>query len=411
MQTPQRYANTAAGPLTRAAAEQQAIFFGPISRGRDGWGATICCGTNSRRPPRGADRRGRFPEDSLTEDIVLSARLTNLGRRLVTSARAGRRARARGRALLPRAAATLGGRLSHLLLRRRRLLAGLSPAASWQYLVATSYWLTGWTILVYLSLPVARLVFGLPVLVDPTGAFAVHFLPYFLIAVVGLGRMTGGGYTWRGLVLNWGSFFVHVRATLAVLLRRQGGFAVTSKRALLGTPWGLLWPNALAGAALISASAYALARDPSPAVLGNVSFAAMGVALVTPIIGFAAWQARRARRAAAPLPGEAVVPADVAAPDAGGPYGAAASPDDPRAVRERRDRRRLGAPVAVAAAATLASVGAALAVAAAGPTAPHAAPSDDRAAVAAGRQFLARYVAADGRVAPRATARGRRTRC
>ena len=105
-------------------------------------------------------------------------------------------------------------------------------------------------------------------------------------------------------------------------------------------------------------------------------------------------------------PAKPSLPADGAAPDAGELVRRRGVTDDPRAVRERRDRRRLGAPVAVAAAATLASVGAALAVAAAGPTAPHAAPSDDRAAVAAGRQFLARYVAADGRVAPRGDGAG-----
>ena len=394
VQTPQRYANTAAGPLTCAAAEQQAIFFGPISRGRDGWGATLCCGTNfvARRDALAA--ADGFPEDSLTEDIVLSARLANLGWRLVYEPRvlADGLGPEDARSYLAQQRRWATGCLD-LLLRRWRLLAGLPPAASWQYLVATSYWLTGWTILVYLSLPIARLGFGLPVLVDPTGAFAVHFLPYFLIAVVGLGRMTGGEYTWRGLVLNWGSFFVHVRATLAVLLRRPGGFAVTSKRPLTGTPWALLWPNVLAGAALIAVCTYALAGDPSPSVLGNVSFAVMGVALVTPVVGFAVGQARRARTLDTST--AAVTAADRSD----------AEPTVPRArvrppLPAYRSRRPYLAPVALAVGGTLASVGAALAIGAAGPAVPDAAPADDRAAVSAGRSFLARYVAPDGRVRP-----------
>jgi cellulose synthase (UDP-forming) len=396
VQTPQRYANTAAGPLTRAAAEQQAIFFGPISRGRDGWGAAICCGTNFVARRDALASAGGFPEDSLTEDIALSARLTSLGWRLVYDPRelADGLGPEDARSYLSQQRRWAVGCLD-LLLRRRRLLAGLPLAASWQYLVATSYWLTGWTILVYLSLPIARLVFGLPVLVDPTGAFAVHFLPYFLIAVVGLGRMTGGGYTWRGLVLNWGSFTIGVRATLAVVLRRQGGFAVTSKRALQGTPWRLLWPNAIAGSALIAASAYATAGDPSPAVLGNVSFAVMGAALVTPIVGFSIGQARRARRSLDHR-------ADAAAP--------APQPDRRSLVRDRGRRRgapplagtrgpqRCAAAVAVGLLGTLAGIGAALAVASAGAPAPHAAPADDGTAVAAGRRFLARYVGPKGRV-------------
>ncbi|MFL5542400.1 MAG: glycosyl hydrolase family 8, partial [Longimicrobiaceae bacterium] len=392
VQTPQRYANTAAGPLTRAAAEQQAIFFGPISRGRDGWGATICCGTNfvARRDALAA--ADGFQEDSLTEDIVLSARLANLGWRLVYEPRvlADGLGPEDARSYLAQQRRWAIGCLD-LLLRRWRLLARLPLAASWQYLVATSYWLTGWTILVYLSLPIARLGFGLPVLVDPTGAFAVHFLPYFLIAVVGLGRMTGGDYTWRGLVLNWGSFFVHVRATLAVLLRRQGGFAVTSKRPLTGVPWTLLWPNVLAGAALLAACTYALAGDPSPTVLGNVSFAVMGVALVTPIVGFAVGQARRARTTGTSM--AAARAADHSDVEPTAPRARVPSP-----LPADRPRRPYLAPVAVAVGGTLASVGAALAIGTAGPAAPHVAPADDRAAVSAGRSFLARYVAPDGRV-------------
>jgi cellulose synthase (UDP-forming) len=294
VQTPQVYANTAAGPLTRAAAEQQAIFFGPISRGRDGWNSTFCCGTNFVARRAALEAAGGFPEDSITEDIVLSARMSGLGWELVyeSTPLADGLGPEDPRSYLRQQRRWAVGCLD-LLLRRRELLRGLPRTTRWQYLVATSYWLTGWTILIYLSLPVFRLVFGLPVIDDPTGSFAVHFLPYFLIAVVGLGRVTDGAYTWRGLVLNWGSFAVHVRATLAVLRGRPGGFAVTSKRALAGTAWDLLWPNAAAGLVLLSVSVVALALEPSAAVLGNVSFAILGVALVTPIIAFARIQTRR----------------------------------------------------------------------------------------------------------------------
>jgi hypothetical protein len=54
--------------------------------------------------------------------------------------------------------------------------------------------------------------------------------------------------------------------------------------------------------------------------------------------------------------------------------------------------------VAAGVAGTLVSVGAALAVASAGPPTPHGAAADDGAAVAAGRRFLERHVTPDGRV-------------
>ncbi len=46
VQTPQYYANWDRGEIPGAAWGQQALFFGPIARGKDGHEAMFCCGTN-----------------------------------------------------------------------------------------------------------------------------------------------------------------------------------------------------------------------------------------------------------------------------------------------------------------------------------------------------------------------------
>lgn len=123
-------------------------------------------------------------------------------------------------------------------------------------------------------------------------AFATHFLPYFLVAIINLGRFGNGGYTLAGLAMNWGSFAIHLRATLTVVLGSRIGFVVTPKRGRPGLPWGALAPNLLAVTALLGASVAAIARGPNPATLNTVVFALVGAVLVGLVVPFAVVQAR-----------------------------------------------------------------------------------------------------------------------
>jgi len=300
VQTPQVYANAGQGALTAASAEQQAIFFGPICNGRDGFNSSFCCGTNFVARREALTRAGGFPEDSITEDIVLSTTLVGLGYEIAYV----------GEAL----SAGLGPEDSHsyvaqqtrwatgcleLLFRRPSLWKPLSWTQRWQYFAATSYWLTGWTILVYVSLPVVHLLFGWRPVEDSAGVFAVHFLPYFLLSVLNLSRFTGGGYSLRGLALNWGSFHVHVRSTLRVLIGQRIAFAVTPKHAVAGRAWRGLGLNLVVVAILIGSCLYGIAGGLDAATFNNVTFALLDAALVAGIVTFASSQARHAKTAPA----------------------------------------------------------------------------------------------------------------
>src|SRR6185437_10538769 len=58
---------------------QQALFFGPIARGKDALGAMFCAGTNVVFRRSALMAAGGFPEKSLTEDFQLSITLHELG--------------------------------------------------------------------------------------------------------------------------------------------------------------------------------------------------------------------------------------------------------------------------------------------------------------------------------------------
>ena len=105
VQTPQYYANHGANRLAGAAWSQQALFFGPIARGKDAHRSMFCCGTNVVFRRAALDDVGGFPQGSLTEDFALSVDLHE--RRLGIGVRAGGRWRpASGPRTSPRTSAS-----------------------------------------------------------------------------------------------------------------------------------------------------------------------------------------------------------------------------------------------------------------------------------------------------------------
>ena len=83
VQTPQYYANAASSRVAAASWSQQALFFGPIARGKDAHEAMFCCGTNVVFRRRALEAVGGFPAGSLTEDFAISLELHERGWRSV----------------------------------------------------------------------------------------------------------------------------------------------------------------------------------------------------------------------------------------------------------------------------------------------------------------------------------------
>ena len=280
VQTPQWYANADRGEVAGAAWSQQALFFGPIARGKDGHDAMFCCGTNVVFRRSALVDAGGFPADSVTEDFELSIRLHERGWRSryvpeVLAAGLGPEDMASYVSQQQRWSRGCIGALGAVVRARLPLRMKL------QYLLSASYFLSGWTVLVYMTFPVVRIVTGAqPLAATTADQFLAHFAPYFGMALLALTWLGGGAYTFRAFALQAASFWIHVQSTVLALLRRRGRFVVTPKQGAHGRQPRAVAPALAAVAVLLLVAAYGLARDRDPATLNNVAFAALHVCVL-----------------------------------------------------------------------------------------------------------------------------------
>lgn len=280
VQTPQWYANAGTNEVAGAAAAQQALFFGPIARGKDARGAMFCCGTNMVFRREALDEAGGFPETSITEDFQLSLTLQERGWRTVYVAEV------LAQGLGPEDMASYASQ-------QQRWASGclaaipdvarssLPWARKLQHLLSASYFLTGWTVLLYMLLPVIRITTGAqPVAGAGADQFLVHFAPYFGLALLAVAVAGAGAYTWRAFALAFASWWIHVFASVQVLRRRPARFVVTPKRGTDGPQLRAVWPSLVALAVLGGTIAWGLLRDRSPGTLNNVAFASVHVVVL-----------------------------------------------------------------------------------------------------------------------------------
>lgn len=280
VQTPQYYANGEQPGVPGAAWHQQTLFFGAIARGKDGLGATFCCGTNVVFRRAALDETGGFPTHSITEDFELSITLHERGWRS---------------AYLPRVLASgLGpedmaayttqqlrwarGCLSAL---PRILRARLPWRLRAQYLLSGLYWLSGWTVLFYMMFPLVRILFGVQPLAHLTAPeFLLHFVPYFLIALSTAALAGAGSYTFPALALAAASFWVFIVASLLTLARRRGSFKVTPKTGANRRQPRAVAPALVAVAVLALVSLWGLAHKQDSATFNNAAFALFHICIL-----------------------------------------------------------------------------------------------------------------------------------
>ena len=280
VQTPQYYANAGTSRIAAAAWSQQALFFGPIARGKDAHGAMFCCGTNVVFRRRALEAVGGFPEGSLTEDFALSVALHERGWRStyvpeVLASGLGPEDLASYVSQQHRWARGCLGMIPRLL---RSSLPLRSKA---QYLLSASYFLTGWTVLVYLSLPVVRILTGAqPLAGAAADSFLAAFAPYFALSLATVASVGGGRYTFAAYSLATSTFWIHVHATARALRGRSGSFVVTPKRGAAGRQWRPAAPTLAAIGVLVGTAAVGLVRGRDAATLNNVAFAALHVAVL-----------------------------------------------------------------------------------------------------------------------------------
>ncbi|WP_432826332.1 glycosyltransferase family 2 protein [Dactylosporangium sp. CA-092794] len=280
VQSPQYYANADDNEVARAAWSQQALFFGSIANGKAGLDAMFCCGTNIVFRRAALERAGGFPEDTVTEDFELSVRLHADGWKSVYVPEV--LAQGLGPEDMPSYVSQQlrwsRGCISAIpLVLRSRLPLRLRL----QYLLSASYFLYGWTLLVYMLMPLARIAFGWqPVASASAADFLLHFAPYFLLSIVSVAVAGFGTYTFTAFALAATSFWIGVLCTVRALLRRPARFVVTPKRGDVGWQPAAVAPSLVAAGVLVAVSGWGLLHDPTPGVLNAVAFAAVHSAIL-----------------------------------------------------------------------------------------------------------------------------------
>ena len=280
VQTAQYYANTDHSRITAAAQKQQEMFYGTICRGKDALGAMFCCGSNVVLRRSALEGVGGFPTNSLTEDFQLSIHLHELGWKSVyvpmvlASGLGPEDAAAYVSQQLRWARGCLSG-IPYLL------RANLPLPVKTQYLLSGIHWLSGWTLVIYLSFPVVRLLGGgQPLNRINAAEFLLHFGPWYALALVVLIVASNGSVSFRSIALSAASFWIHVLASILTILRRKGSFVVTPKTAAAARQPRAVWPALAAVAILVGASIYGLSQNHRATTINNVSFAAIHVTLL-----------------------------------------------------------------------------------------------------------------------------------
>jgi cellulose synthase (UDP-forming) len=240
----------------------------------------FCCGTNVVFRRAALEDVGGFPIESVTEDFELSIALHERGWR----SRYVPEVLAHG--LGPEDMASY---VSQQQRWSRGCLAALPvvlrSTLPWrqkvQYLLSASFFLSGWTVLIYMSFPVVRLLTGVqPLAATTADQFLGHFAPYFGLSLLVVTVLGGGAYTFQAFALQAASFWIHVQSTVLALLGRRGGFVVTPKQGVAGRQPRAAAPTLVAIAVLAAVAVYGLSQDRDPATLNNVSFASLHVVVL-----------------------------------------------------------------------------------------------------------------------------------
>lgn len=287
VQTPQSYRNRFENRVAAGAHEQQALFYGPILRGKNRSDAVFSCGTNVIFRRAALEQIGGIPEDSITEDLRVSLVLKRLRWKsvYVSEVLATGLGPVDVRGYFSQQARWARGGLE-ILLRRRPFYTGMGGASGLQYGLSFLYWFTGIAYAGYVVLPLAFLFFGLRPVQVPN-EYPSHFLPYVFVTLFTLVYASEFTLTFRGIWFTLAAFPVHIAALFQSVFGSAARFVVTSKVAGARSVRPV-WPHLLTLIALGLAIPYGIVTGGfTPSVVNNVAFALGHILIVSGFVRLA----------------------------------------------------------------------------------------------------------------------------
>ena len=214
-----------------------ALFYGPVQQGNDNWNATFFCGSCAVIRRVALEEIGGFAVETVTEDAHTALKMQRLGWNSAFLA-------------LPLAAGLATERLGLHVIQRTRWARGMTQifrvdnplfgrGLSWPqrlcYLNAMLHFQYGLPRVIFLTAPMAYLLFNQNIIASSASMIFAYMLPHLLMSVYINSRMNG-----RYRYAFWGEIYETVMAfhlvipTLLTLISpKHGKFNVTDKGGLL----------------------------------------------------------------------------------------------------------------------------------------------------------------------------------
>lgn len=221
----------------RSIPNEGALFYGPVQQGNDNWNATFFCGSCAVIRRAALEEIGGFAVETVTEDAHTALKMQRRGWKSAFLA-------------IPLAAGLATERLGLHVVQRTRWARGMTQifrvdnpllgrGLTWQqrlcYLNAMLHFQFGLPRVVFLTAPLAYLLFDLNIIHSSASLIFAYVLPHLVMSLYVNSRMNGRfRYSFWGEIYETVMCFHLVIPTLLTLLSpKHGKFNVTDKGGLL----------------------------------------------------------------------------------------------------------------------------------------------------------------------------------
>lgn len=287
VQSPQYYKNFEENLVTGGAWEQQELFFGAISKGKNTSNSAFMCGTNMAIRRTALDEVGGMSEFSIAEDFLTSLLIHEKKWKSVyvgevlASGLAPEDFLSYYKQQFRWARGSLEVAFKYNPLFRR----GLTLSQKVQYLSSASFYLSGVIVFINAVLPLLYFYAGIEPISINTMTLALIFIPYIFVVLYTIQLTSNFSYTFRALSFSLSSFPIHIKALWQIIIGKKSGFVVTSKKAVSGNHGYLVTPHLVYIALVVFGIIVSYLREGfSASVLSNTAWSIIYVAAFIPFI-------------------------------------------------------------------------------------------------------------------------------
>jgi cellulose synthase (UDP-forming) len=286
VQSPQFYKNHDENEITQGSWEQQALFFGPICKGKNRLNSVTMCGTNMVIRREALEQAGGIRE-SIAEDFVTGLFIHQKGWKsfYVAEVLAEGLAPQDFLSYYKQQFRWARGSLDVLFRYNFLFKGGLTAAQKIQYLSSVGYFISGLVVILNAIIPLIFFYTGIAPLQISTMALAAMFIPYIFVTIYVLQASTNFSYSFRSLAFSMAGFNIHLNAIWASMIGKNSPFNVTSKRKLEGNFLRFVIPQMIYVALVLGGIGIAVMRENfTPSVISNVAWAVLNVVIFSEFI-------------------------------------------------------------------------------------------------------------------------------